>query len=195
MEEVYTPPTGSATADREQRDGPRPFLRQIEAVKEGARIEQVAADYGEFKFAGAGRLLGRCLSPDHEDRTPSMIIYTEGQRFKCYGCGQHGDVLDLVRLAEPGVELWEAMLILSARYGIELPERPRAWFARQERQRPVRDAIAQARFDLLRRRLYRALFAPSVAAIEDERERQEEADLLYDATDYLARLVLAGRAS
>ncbi len=173
----------------------KPLRKQIEAVKAAVRIERVAAEYGEFKLLGGGRLLGRCLAPDHEDRTPSMTVYTEDQHFHCYGCGEHGDVLDLVRLAEPGVELWEAMLILSARYGIELPERPRAWFARQERQRPVRDAIAQARFDLLRRRLYWALFAPSVAAIEDERERQEEADLLYDATDYLARLVLAGRAS
>lgn len=183
-----SPPDGA------QRDVPRPFLRQIEAVKEGVRIEQVAQGYGEFGLAGAGRLLGRCVSPDHEDWTPSMNVYTEEQRFRCYGCGESGDVLDLIGLAE-GCELWEAMMVLSTRYGIGLPERPRSWYARQERQRPVRDAIAQVRFDQLRRRLYRALFAPSVAAIEDEGERQEEADLLYDATDYLARLVLAGRTS
>ncbi len=170
MDSVYPESRGSATADRGQRDGPRSFPRQIEAVKEAARIERVAADYGEFKFAGNGRLLGRCLSAHHEDRTPSFTIYPDEQRFKCYGCGERGDVLDLVGLVE-GCELWEAMLILSTRYGIELPERPRSWFARQERQRPMRDKIADVRTEVLMRRLFRWVFEPMIAAIEDEEER------------------------
>ncbi len=149
---------------------PPSFVRQIEAVKQGARIEEVASDYGEFRPSGNGRLLGRCLSPDHEDRTPSMTVYVVGQRFKCYGCGERGDVLDLVRLVEGG-ELWEAMVSLSTRYGISLPERPRSWFDRQERQKPIRDKIADVRTEILMRRLFRWVFEPMLAAIEDDEER------------------------
>ncbi len=190
QQQVYTDEGQEATG----RTLPRAFSRQIEAVKEGARIEQVAQSYGEFRPAGAGRLLGRCLSPDHEDRTPSMTLYLGDQHFHCYGCGERGDVLDLVGLAE-GCELWESMMILAGRYGVSLPERPRSWYAKQERQKPIRDAIERARFDHLRRRLYRWHFAPSVAAIEDDGERLEEAEILYEATDYLARLILSGRPS
>ncbi len=90
--------------DRTTADAPQPasFRRQVEAVKEAARIEDVASDYGAFRLMGAGRLLGRCVSPDHEDKTPSMHIFTNEQRFKCFGigCGEHGDVLDLVQRAE-----------------------------------------------------------------------------------------------
>ena len=172
-----------------ERPGPASFRRQLDAVKEAARIEEVAAIYGEFKLAGSGRLLGRCVSPDHTDRTPSMYVFPDEQRFKCFGigCGAHGDVLDLVRLAE-GVELWEAMMILSQRYGGELPEKPRAWFRRQKRQAPVRDAIEEALVEHFARRLFRRVFLLTVEQIEDEDERREEADLLWDACVEIAVL-------
>ncbi len=193
MSEVYTATRGFATANPEERSGPRAFLRQIEAVKKGARIEEVAADYGEFKLAGSGRLVGRCLSPGHEDRTPSLTLYTEEQRFRCYGCNESGDVLDLVRLAE-GCELWEAMMVLSTRYGISLPERPRSWFDRQERQAPVRDAIEETKLRLVQRRLFR-IFLPLIEAIEDPEERREEIEILWGDTRRIAALVVAGRTS
>ncbi len=171
----------------------RPLLRQIEAVKEGARIEEVAGYYGQFKLAGSGRLVGRCLSPEHEDRTPSMYVYTDDPHFHCFGCGESGDVVDLVRLAE-GCEFWEAMMVLSTRYGISLPKRPPSWFARQERQAPVRDAIEEARIRQVRRRLFR-IFLPSLEAIEDPEERQEEIEEVWRDVGRIAPLVVAGRIS
>jgi hypothetical protein len=155
--------------------GPASFRRQLEAVKEGARIEVVAQDYGEFKLAGSERLLGRCLSPGHEDRTASLTIFTEDQRFKCFGigCGAHGDVLDLVMLAE-GCELWEAMMILSTRYGIQLPGRPPAWFRKQERQATVRNIVREAIKSSRRRRFFRGVILPTLEGIADEEERRAE---------------------
>ena len=78
------------------------------------------------------------------------------------------------------------MLLLE--FGHELKQRPQSWFRKQERQRPLRDAIGRARFDLLRRRLYRACFEPTVLAIEDKAEREEVERLLWDATEPLARM-------
>jgi DNA primase len=174
-----------------RRGEPKAFLRRLEAVKAGVRIEVVAGEYGEFKLVGSGRLLGRCVSPAHEDRTPSMYVYPEDQHFHCYGigCGARGDVLDLVMLAE-GCALWEAMMILSTRYGIELPGRPESWFAKQERQKSLRDRIDRERFEYLRRRLFRRFFKAPVMAVEDLEEREAEYRILWDASDDLARLML-----
>lgn len=144
----------------------------IRAVKEAARIEDVIRDYGDARMVGAGRLVVRCVAPGHEDRTPSMSVYTQEQRFKCYGCGTHGDVLDLVVLAE-GCELWEAMMALSERHGIELPGRPESWFRKQERQRPVREELNALRVEILTRRLYRIL-EPMVLSVEEDDELRED---------------------
>jgi hypothetical protein len=96
VHEAPEPRTGES-----RRPGPASFRRQIEAVKNGVRIEEVGAGYTELRLLTSGRLLGRCVSPAHEDRTPSMTVFTESQRFKCFGlgCGVAGDVLDLVQLA------------------------------------------------------------------------------------------------
>ena len=32
----------------------------------------------------------------HDEKTPSLRVYPQSQRFHCYGCGRNGDVLDLV---------------------------------------------------------------------------------------------------
>jgi DNA primase len=177
----------------ERPAGPRSFKRQIEAVKNGVRIEQEARTRSELKLLGNGRLLGNCVSPTHDDQTPSMTIYTETQTFKCYGigCGAQGDILDFVMLAEPGMELWEAMIFLSTRYGIALPERPRSWFAKQERQQPVRNAIAESIVHAARRRLYHRFFEPLVLATTDEEIRVHDAQCFWEATEPLAKLLIA----
>jgi DNA primase len=49
---------------------------------------------------------GRCPYEDHEDETPSFCVYPDG-RFHCYGCGRHGDVIDLwaaLKGLRPGIE-------------------------------------------------------------------------------------------
>jgi DNA primase len=196
LDEVYTTPDPGASGNQPERTGPAAFRRQIEAVKAGVRIEDVAASYGDFRLAGASRLLGRCVSPDHEDRTPSMAIYTDAQRFRCYGigCEAHGDVLDLIMLAEPGIELWEAMMALAQRYGIELPERPPSWFARQKRQAPVRDRLEEIKVRHVQRRLFR-IFLPTIQSMADGLERAEEAAHVWGDLEEVAVLIVAGRRS
>ena len=43
--------------------------------------------------------LCRCLSPNHEDKNPSMSFKTETNTFKCFSCGFTGDTIALVRQA------------------------------------------------------------------------------------------------
>jgi hypothetical protein len=99
-------------------------------------------------------------------------------------------VVDLEFFCGDYGELWEAMIALSVEYGVELPKRPDSWHRKQERQRPVRDGINRARFDHLRRRLFRWFFEPSLLRIENQDEREAEAALLWDATAPLAEMML-----
>ena len=148
--------------------------RQIEAIKSSVRLEDVAGDYGSFRLAGDGRLLGRCISPDHEDHTPSMTIYTDEQKFKCFGCQEHGDVIDFLMLAEGMDQVHDAIAHFVARYGVDVPARPDAWFRKQSRQAKTRAAIEETKKGIVRRRLFRHLILPLIDAIEDEAERNRE---------------------
>jgi DNA primase len=166
------------------------FRKCCEAIREAVPIEEVARRYTDLEsFGGQAWFTGRCPLPDHEDKTPSFYIYPPG-RFYCYGCNRHGDVVDLEFFCGDYGELWEAMIALSLEYSVELPKRPESWYRRQERQRPVRDAINRARFDHLRRRLFRWFFEPSLVQIENVDEREAEAALLWDATAPLTEMML-----
>jgi len=91
-------------------------------------------------------------------------------------------------------ELWEAMISLAVEYVVDLPGRPRRWFVRQERQKPVRDALEEVKVRHVQRRLYR-LFAPVIERIEDQTERKAEKAQTWHELRQVAVLVVAGRRS
>jgi hypothetical protein len=150
------------------------FRKCCEAIREVVPIEEVARRYTKLEsFGGQAWFTGRCPLPDHEDHTPSFYLYPPG-RYWCYGCNRGGDVVDLEFFCGDYGELWEAMIALSLEYGVELPKRPESWYRKQERQKPVRDAVAHARLEVFRRRLFRWCVLPVVDAIEDRQEHREE---------------------
>jgi DNA primase len=163
------------------------FKKAIETLKAATRIEDVAAEYGEFKLLGNGRLLGRCFAPDHSDRTPSLTIFTDKGRFKCFGCGLHGDVVDLERVAGRHLEAWTAVIALSERYGVELPRRPDRWHEHNAEKGRRWNEIQRWRTRRYQRRLYRLFAADAVAAIPDADERAAEARREWDEAGGLAR--------
>ncbi len=154
------------------------FKKAIEAVKAAVPVEQVAAEYGEFELKGAGRLEGRCVAPDHEDRSPSLSIYTQSGRIHCYGCGLDGDVVDLERVAGRHLEAWTAMRALADRYGVELPRRSERWHVWSVEKGRRRDALREVRARLYQRRMFR-MFREDLQAIADPAEREEEARKLF----------------
>ncbi|MDP9480099.1 MAG: CHC2 zinc finger domain-containing protein [Actinomycetota bacterium] len=168
---------------------PRYMVKKaIEAVKTAVPIEQVAAEYGEFRLLGRGRLLGRCVAPDHQDRTPSLTIFTEEGRFKCFGCGLFGDAVDLERVAGRHLEAWTAVQALAERYGVELPRRSKRWHEWQNEKSRRHDELRRWRERRYQRRLYRLFAAESIAAIEDDAERIKEARRTWEELGTLARL-------
>ncbi len=164
------------------------FRKALEAVKAAVRIEDVAAHYAAPRLLGNGRLLAHCVAPDHEDRTPSMTVYTDSQRFRCYGCGLFGDVVDLERVAGRHLEAWTAVIALAERYGVELPKRPQRWHGWQTEKGRRHEELVRWRERRYQRSLYRMFAADSVAAIEDQDERAEEARRAWDELGALARV-------
>ena len=172
------------------------FRKCCEAVGKAVPIEDVARRYTDLEPFGSSAkawFMGRCSLPDHPDNDPSFYIYPPG-RFWCYGCGRGGDVVDLEFFCGGFGELWEAMVSLAVEFGVELPQRPRSWFPRQERQKPVRDAIEEVKVRHVQRRLFR-IFAPTIERIEDETERKAEKAQTWVELRQVAVLIVAGRRS
>jgi DNA primase len=170
------------------------FRRCCEAIRDAVPLEDVARRYTDLEpFGGNAWFTGRCPLSDHEDKTPSFYIYPPG-RWWCYGCGRGGDVVDLEFHCGDYGELWEAMISLAVEYDVELPERPPSWHRRQERQKPVRDALEQVKVRHAQRRLYR-IFADAIERIEDENERQAEKAQTWHDLQGVAALIVAGRCT
>jgi hypothetical protein len=83
-----------------------------------------------------------------------------------------GDVVELARLAwgYDQREAHTAAAMLLMEFGHEVPQRPPAWFRKQERQAKTRDAIEETKKNVVRRRLFRHLILPLIEAIEDDDE-------------------------
>jgi DNA primase len=96
-------------------------MNVFELLREQVDLVELARRFTEM--SRAGRLVrGRCPLPTHQDSSPSFFIYPDS-RAHCFGCGFHGDVVDLWA-AVKGVALGiESALDLACEYRIRLPER------------------------------------------------------------------------
>ena len=132
-------------------------------------------------------------APDHEDQTSSFYIYPAevGGGWWCYGCSLGSDVIDLEFFCGDYGELWEAMVSLAVDYGVELPERPRSWHRKQERQQLIRKGIEAAKIHAARRRLYRGFFEPVILAAGDAEDWVHDAQLFWELTAPLAEHLVA----
>jgi DNA primase len=55
------------------------------------RLSEVVRRTGIDLPVNAGTVKVRCVMPDHEDRTPSMDLHLDEDRYYCHGCKAHGD--------------------------------------------------------------------------------------------------------
>jgi len=167
------------------------FRKCCEAVRAAVPIEVIARRYTELQpLGGKAWFTARCPFPDHPDHDPSFYIYPPG-RFHCYGCDRGGDVIDLEFHCGSYNELWEAMIALKEEFDVQLPQRRAGWYAKQERQRPIRDELARRQIAVIQRRLWRWRFKPLVATIRDPEERAREARQGWDDAGALARMIYA----
>ncbi|MEX0719544.1 MAG: DNA primase [Balneolaceae bacterium] len=89
-----------------------------EEVREAADIVEVVSDYVKLKRSGGG-YTGLC--PYHNEKTPSFNVTPRLGIFKCFGCGESGDVFKFV-MDQDGIGFVESIRQLAERYGVFIPE-------------------------------------------------------------------------
>ena len=88
--------------------------RDIAAIRERVRIEEVVGDYVQLRRAGADSLKGLC--PFHDEKSPSFHVRPNHGHFHCFGCGEGGDVYAFIQKIEHA-SFVEAVELLADRVG------------------------------------------------------------------------------
>jgi DNA primase len=89
---------------------------QIEEIKTRLDIVNEISKYVELKNAGKN-YSGKC--PFHNEKTPSFIVSPDIQRYKCFGCGESGDIFNFIQKIE-NIDFPEALEKLAKEAGVEL---------------------------------------------------------------------------
>jgi DNA primase len=92
--------------------------KNVELIKSKIDIVDLVGSYLEIKKSGSN-YKGVC--PFHNEKSPSFMVNQNLQIYKCFGCGESGDLISFVEKIE-GVDFKGAIKILSEKYGIQLEE-------------------------------------------------------------------------
>lgn len=81
----------------------------IIAVKEAYPLEEYIESNGVTLKKSGRNYKGLC--PFHDEKTPSFMVYSDSQNYRCFGCGESGDIFDYAGMQEnmPFVEIVEML--------------------------------------------------------------------------------------
>lgn len=91
-------------------------MSQIQEVKDASNIIDVIGSRISLQRSGS-QFRGLC--PFHSEKSPSFFVSETMQRYKCFGCGESGDVLEFLQKYE-GMSFYEALSYLADQAGIEI---------------------------------------------------------------------------
>ncbi len=113
---------------------------QVEEVRARSDIVAVIGEHIPLKRAGKDY---RALCPFHEEKTPSFYVVPSKGFYKCFGCGESGDLFSFV-MKRMGLDFTEAVKYAGRKAGVavrEVKARPEY----QDPNRPLYEANAFAR--------------------------------------------------
>jgi DNA primase len=110
----------------------------VDEVRARADIVEVIGAQISLKRAGKDF---RALCPFHHEKTPSFYVVPAKGFYKCFGCGESGDVFSFL-MKRSGVSFQEAVRELGGRYGVEIPDAQQG--AGEEPHRRLYEAVAFA---------------------------------------------------
>jgi len=88
----------------------------IDEVRNRADIVQVISEYLTLRPAGQNF---KALCPFHKEKTPSFMVSPTRQMFRCFGCGEGGNVFTFLMKID-GLTFGQAVRTLARRYGVPL---------------------------------------------------------------------------
>ncbi|MBR0457504.1 MAG: DNA primase [Firmicutes bacterium] len=91
-------------------------FNNVDEIKSRCNIVDVIGRVVTLKKAGSSY---KGLCPFHNEKTPSFSVDETRQSYKCFGCGEGGDVISFVQKYY-SLDFMEAMELLAKEYGIEL---------------------------------------------------------------------------
>jgi len=91
-------------------------MDQVEEVKQKTDIVSIINEYVPLKKAGRN-FKANC--PFHQEKTPSFMVSPELQIYKCFGCGETGDVFTFLEKQE-GMDFAEALRFLADKVGVKI---------------------------------------------------------------------------
>ena len=91
-------------------------MEEKELVKQSTDIVSLIGQTVNLKRAGSNY---KGLCPFHQEKTPSFMVNPELGIYKCFGCGESGDVFSWLMKTE-GMSFYESLKTLADRAGIKL---------------------------------------------------------------------------
>ena len=91
----------------------------VDRILEAANIVDVISEYVSLRKAGTSY---KGLCPFHDDRTPSFSVSPTKGVYKCFSCGEAGNVVNFI-MKHDQMTYPEALKVLAKKYGIEVKER------------------------------------------------------------------------
>lgn len=124
----------------------------IGQIREANDIVDIVGEKVKLKRTGSN-YMGLC--PFHSEKTPSFSVTRQKQIYKCFGCGEGGDVIAFIMKTQ-NLSFEEALENLANRAGIEIPRTGAVntgEMEKRERQENMNKAAARFFFDQLKQHL------------------------------------------
>lgn len=93
-------------------------MSQVNQIKNASDIIDEIGQRLDLKRAGSSY---KALCPFHSEKSPSFFVNPSLQRYRCFGCGASGDVIEFLERYE-GMTFLEALEYLAEKAGIKLEQ-------------------------------------------------------------------------
>ncbi len=114
--------------------------KESEEIKERLDIVDIISEYIQLNSAGMDNF--KALCPFHNEKTSSFMVSRSKQIFKCFGCGEGGDIFSFVMKMD-GLEFVDALRLLAKKAGVEMKNQNPEFYSKRARAMDVLSLAAE----------------------------------------------------